>query len=132
METRRFSRAEVAVVLELEVLADGLIDDHAPDIEKLADLVRRVSVGRRGHGKDRRAAQTLEHMRKLQVRAPLARPSPGGMMRLVHHDETHAPRLGETLRVDGEKLRRGEHDVERIEQQARRTLDRARAGACRP
>ena len=104
---------EVAVVLELEVLTDGLINDHTTGIKKPANLVRCASIGRRGHGKDRRAAQTLEHMRKLKVRAPLARPSPGGMMRFVHHDEAHAPRLGETLRVDGEKLRRGEHDVER-------------------
>ena len=52
METRRFSRLEITLVIEIEVVAYGGVNDDVVDASKTANLGRDVRRCRRGRGKD--------------------------------------------------------------------------------
>ena len=55
----------------------------------------------------------LQHTRELRIGATVTALCMRSMMRLVDHDKTNVVKLRKATGVDGQKFRRGKHDVDK-------------------
>ena len=110
-----FAVLRIAEIDDAQVVAHGAVDHDGivRDAGEAADLgCHLISCGC-GHCEDGGFAEGGTHLGKAPVCTAVARFREAGMVRLVDHDESHAPRLGEAVAVDGEEFGCGQDDIGR-------------------
>ena len=113
-----FTARKVTVVLELQVLANGLVD-HRPGNRQYTSKLRH-DRGRRGSRcrHDNGVAQGFENIGHVEVCTPVAAFGETGMVRLIDNDKADTSRTRKAVAMDGKELRRRKNDAGAARSQA--------------